>query len=350
MTNIIIFENLLIFWLISFFITLIVFILLKIVLALLTKRLQNFAVKTSNSVDDLFLSLITNTKSFFLFALSLYVGSKTLNLLPGAVQVLNIIVIVSLWLQVGIWAASAIKYWLIERNQDNESGKLKTNLNVINTIGKIAIWSIVLILILDSIPSIQVTALITSLGIGGIAVGLAVQNILEDLFSSVSIALDKPFMIGDFISVDEFSGSVEHIGLKSTRLRSVSGEQLIFSNSDLLNARIKNFKRMERRRVVIKIGVPYQTKSEILKIIPEIIKNIVTSFDNITFERANLTDLGDFSINFEFSYFVETDDFQYFMDTREQMIVQLYDKFSQENIEFAYPTQNIFIKPENQQE
>ncbi len=227
-------------------------------------------------------------------------------------------------------------------------GRQKTNLSIINTIAKIFIWSIILILVLDSIPSIEITALIASLGIGGIAVGLAVQNILEDLFSSVTIAFDKPFMIGDFIAVGDFSGSVEHIGLKSTRLRSISGEQLIFSNSDLLNSRIQNYKRMERRRVAIKTSVTYQTTPNQLKIIPEIIKKIVTSFESITFERANLTNFGDFSIDFDFSYYVESSDLQFHLDTQEQILVQLYERFAQEKIDFAYPTQTIFVERDNQ--
>jgi small-conductance mechanosensitive channel len=153
-------------------------------------------------------------------------------------------------------------------------------------------------------------------------------------------------MIGDFISVGDFSGSVEHIGLKSTRLRSISGEQLVFSNSDLLNSRIQNYKRMERRRVAIKLGVTYQTTPNQLKTIPETIKKIVTSFELITYERANLTNFGNFSIDFEFSYYVESSDIQFHLDTQENILLQLYESFSQENIEFAYPTQTIFVEQE----
>jgi small-conductance mechanosensitive channel len=302
--------------------------------------------KTNTSVDDLIWNIINNSKNIFLLILSIYIGSKFLKLPQNVNQIMNVIMIITLWLQVGIWAAAAFKFWFMERNIDQADGRQKTNLSIINTIVKIFIWSVILILVLDSIPSIDITALIASLGIGGIAVGLAVQNILEDLFSSVTIALDKPFMIGDFISVGDFSGSVEHIGLKSTRLRSISGEQLVFSNSDLLNSRIQNYKRMERRRVAIKLGVTYQTTPNQLKTIPETIKKIVTSFELITYERANLTNFGNFSIDFEFSYYVESSDIQFHLDTQENILLQLYESFSQENIEFAYPTQTIFVEQE----
>lgn len=344
MLDLIIYGNSVLFWLIALGLTILSYILFKILAALVNQRLQKIASNATSSIVDLILVLLKKTNSLFLLFLSFYIGGKFLALPPQGDQAINVVMIIVLWLQVGIWAAAAVKYWFMERNLNETDGRQKTNLSIINTLAKIFIWSVILILVLDSIPSIEITALIASLGIGGIAVGLAVQNILEDLFSSVSIALDKPFMIGDFISVGDFSGSVEHIGLKSTRLRSISGEQLIFSNSDLLNSRIQNYKRMERRRVAIKVGVTYQTKLEQLKTIPQIIKTIVSAIDSISFERANLTTFGDFSIDFDFSYYVESSDFQFHLDAQEQILIQLYEKFAQENIEFAYPTQTVFIQ------
>jgi len=346
MLNFVIYGNTALFWLIALGIAIVSYILLKIFILLLTKRLQKMVTKTNTSIDDVILVFFKNTKTMFLFVLSIYLGSKFLEFPTNVIQTINVSMIIVLWIQVGIWSAGIFKFWFMERNADQADGKEKTNLSIINTIANIFIWSIILILVLDSIPSIEITALIASLGIGGIAVGLAVQNILEDLFSSITIALDKPFIIDDFIKVGDFSGSVEHIGLKSTRLRSISGEQLIFSNSDLLNSRIQNYKRMDRRRVIIKIGVTYQTTPNQLKSIPEIIKKIVSSFETITFERANLTNFGDFSIDFDFSYYVESSDLQFHLDKQEQILIQIYERFTQENIDFAYPTQTVFVAGE----
>ncbi len=350
MLNFSIYGNSILFWLIALGLATLSYILLRIVIALANQHLQKTVAKTTTSVDDVLWVVVKNTKSLFLLFLSIYIGSKFLQLPPKVDQTINVVMVITFWLQVGFWAAAAVKYWFMDRNVENADGRQKTNLSIINTIAKIFIWSIILILVLDSIPSIQITALIASLGIGGIAVGLAVQNILEDLFSSVTIALDKPFMIGDFISVGDFSGSVVHIGLKSTRLRSLSGEQLVFSNSDLLNSRIQNYKRMDRRRVAIKVGTTYQTTPDQLRLIPEMIKKIIMSQDAITFERANLTNFGDFSIDFDFSYYVESADLQFHLDTQEQILIRLYEAFAENKIEFAYPTQTVFVEPQAKNE
>jgi small-conductance mechanosensitive channel len=230
------------------------------------------------------------------------------------------------------------------RNLKETNGEDKTTMNALKTILRIVLWSIVFILVIDNIPGVQITALVTSLGIGGIAVGLAVQNILGDLFASLSITLDKPFVINDFIQVDNHIGTVENIGLKSTRIRSLSGEQLIFSNSDLLNSRIQNFKRLERRRNLLKLGVLYQTTPEQLRKIPELVKSIFSKYEDITLDRIHLSEFGDFSINFELVYWVESSDFTFNMDVKQSILLEIFDEFIKNEIEFAYPTQSIFIE------
>jgi small-conductance mechanosensitive channel len=182
--------------------------------------------------------------------------------------------------------------------------------------------------------------------VGSVAIALAVQNILGDLFSSVSIAFDKPFVIGDFISVDQFSGTVEDVGLKSTRLRSISGEQLVISNSDLLSSRIQNYQRLDRRRVVFRLGVIYQTAPEKLAAIPQYVQEIIESNENVTFERVHFVDFGDSALNYECVYFVEVPDFSESMDIRHDINLAIFNKFYEEEIEFAYPTQTIFLEKE----
>ena len=181
-------------------------------------------------------------------------------------------------------------------------------------------------------------------GVSSVAVALAVQNILGDLFSSVSIALDKPFVIGDLISVGEFSGTVEDIGLKSTRLRSLSGEQLVISNSDLLSSRIQNYQRLDRRRVVFNLGVTYQTAPEKLAAIPQFVQTIVESNENATFDRVHFVDFGDSALNYECVYFVDVPDYRENMDIRHTINLAIFEKFYTEGIEFAYPTQTIYLE------
>ena len=201
---------------------------------------------------------------------------------------------------------------------------------------------IILLIALDNL-GVNVSALIAGLGVGGIAVALAVQNILGDLFASFSIVLDKPFVIGDFIIVDNFMGTIEHIGLKTTRVRSLSGEQLIFSNSDLLKTRIRNFKRMYERRVVFSIGVVYQTSHEKLTKIPPIIKKIIENQEQTRFDRAHFKEYGSYALNFEIVYWIENPDYNIYMDIQQTINLEIFQQFKREDIEFAYPSQSIFI-------
>jgi small-conductance mechanosensitive channel len=202
---------------------------------------------------------------------------------------------------------------------------------------------VALLLALDNIPGIEVDALIASLGIGGIAVALAAQNILGDLFASLSIVLDQPFVIGDSITVGEYVGTVEHIGLKSTRVRSLTGEQLIFSNSDLLNSRIRNYGRMEERRVSFTLGVTCQTPYEKLVEIPGMIQEIIAAQPQTRFGRAHFKAYGDFSLNFEIVYCMLTSDYDVFMDIQQGINLEILRRFAEEGIELAYPTQTVFV-------
>jgi MscS family membrane protein len=209
---------------------------------------------------------------------------------------------------------------------------------------KIVLWSLLGLLILENLTGIRVDTLIASLGVAGVAVALAVQKILGDLFASLSIALDKPFVIGDAINVGDFTGTVEYIGLKSTRLRSLTGEQVIISNSDLLGSRIRNYKRMERRLVILPLGVACNTPQEKLAAVPGMIQEIVEKQDQVTFSRAHLKSLGDFTINFEVVYFLETPDYMRFMDAQQAILLAILERFEQENINIPFPTQAVLLE------
>ena len=200
----------------------------------------------------------------------------------------------------------------------------------------------ILLLILENV-GVDVTALIAGLGVGGIAVALAAQNILGDLFSSMSIVLDKPFVLGDFIIVGDMMGTVEKIGLKTTRVRSLSGEQLIFSNSDLLGSRIRNFKRMQERRIVFSIGVAYDTPAEKLTAIPGMLRAAVEAQEPVRFDRAHFAKFGDSALIYEVVYFVLKPDYNLSMDIQQAINLRLFREFADRQIEFAFPTQTLHL-------
>jgi small-conductance mechanosensitive channel len=213
-----------------------------------------------------------------------------------------------------------------------------TTLSAIVILGDIAIWVVMALLFLANCGA-NISALVAGLGVGGVAVAFALQSILGDLFASFAIVLDKPFVIGDSINVNGFSGSVEHIGLKTTRVRSVTGEQLIFSNSDLLKNVVKNYKRMERRRVSFNFGVIYETAPALLDRVRELVRSAVEEEKECTFDRCTLTTLAASSLDFEAVYWMETSDYNAYVNAHHRILVRMLDRFAKERLEFAYPHQ-----------
>jgi small-conductance mechanosensitive channel len=276
---------------------------------------------------------------------AIYAGLQVLELPRRLQPWLFSIVMAALIVQLTLWAVSLVDYFLTRSQQQDveENAARVTTLRAVGFVVKLVLAAIAALLILDNIPGVKITALVASLGITGIAVALAVQNILSDLFASLSIVLDKPFVIGDFIIVDTYLGTVEHIGLKTTRVRSLSGEQLVFSNNDLLKSRVRNYKRMAERRVVFSIGVTYQTPAEKLKRIPPMIRQIIEPMETVRFDRAHFQGYGDFALKFEVVYYVLDPDYARYMDIQQAINLAIYEAFEKEGIEFAYPTQTLYI-------
>lgn len=223
-----------------------------------------------------------------------------------------------------------------------------TQLRGITLIVSIVIWSIAILFFINNL-GYNVTTILTGLGIGGIAIALATQTILADLFNYFVLFFDRPFEVGDFIVVEDKSGTVEAIGIKTTRVRALSGEQLVFSNTDLTNSRLHNFKRMQQRRVVFTLGVTYTTPKEKLEKIPQVIQDAITQQADTRFDRAHFVSLGDFSLIFEAVYYVLTDDYNRYMDIQQAINLHLYEVFQREHIEFAFPTQSMIVQksPDN---
>ncbi|MFC1599390.1 mechanosensitive ion channel family protein, partial [Candidatus Omnitrophota bacterium] len=210
------------------------------------------------------------------------------------------------------------------------------------SVSKFLIWGLAIIFFLDNL-GFKVSTVIAGLGIGGVAVALAAQAVLGDLFSYFAIIFDRPFEIGDFIIIGEYLGTIEHIGVKTTRIRSLGGEQLVFSNTDLTNSRVRNYKRMQKRRVVFKLGVTYQTSLDQLKAVPGIIEKAIKSIDNTTFDRAHFLSYGDFSLVLEVVYYVLTGDYNKYMDIQQSINFAIKEEFEKRGIEFAYPTQTLYV-------
>jgi small-conductance mechanosensitive channel len=338
-------NNTLADWLIALGLAVVIFIVLGVLKSILRSKLSKLAKKTKTDIDDVLVDVLKRTKIFFFLVVSVYIAGLYLILPKFIADILYSAFILTLLVQGGIWGIGIINFFTNRYKTEKlaEDAASATTFTALGFLGKIVLWSAILLLALDNL-GFNITTLVAGLGISGIAIALAVQNILGDLFASLSIVLDKPFVLGDFIIVDNHLGSVEHIGLKTTRIRSLSGEQLIFSNADLLQSRIRNFKRMAERRVVFALGVIYQTPSEKLKKIPGMIKEMIDAQELTRFDRAHFKEFGDFSLNFEVVYWIASPDYNKYMDTQQTINLLIYDRFTEEGIEFAYPTQSLFLE------
>jgi len=332
-------------WLIALGVAAGTLIVLRLIEQFLIVRAQRLARKTQTAIDDVMIGSLRNTKLLYLLVVSIFAGSLWLDLEPDVRSVILQAVIIATLIQGGIWVNAGLQIWLEHYRKVEEDGANRTTMNALSFIGRLLLWVMIFLLVIDNL-GVDVTALVAGMGIGGIAIALAVQNILGDLFASLSIVLDKPFVNGDFVVVGDMAGSVEHVGIKTTRVRSISGEQLVFSNSDLLQSRIRNFGRMHQRRVVFSLGVTYQTPAEKLERIPSLIRAAIEAQELVRFDRSHFASYGDSALNFETVYYVESSDYTQHMDILQAVNLQIYRTFEEEGIEFAYPTQTLFVAKE----
>lgn len=326
-----------------------VYLLAQLFRTLLLRRMARGPEGDGTGFEEFLESQVRTTRWYFLLALALYLAVTVLNPPPGMRELARLLVISALLIQLALWGQNLISFLINRRMRKRleSDPSAATTLNAFNLVARITLWTIIILLVLDNLPGIQVTSLIASLGITGVAVALAVQNILGDLFASLSIALDKPFVIGDSIIVDQYNGTVEHIGLKSTRVRSLEGEQLVFSNSDLLSSRIRNFKRMARRRVQFPLRVRHGTPPEKLARVPDLLREIVNENINVTFDRAHFKEIGESALLFEVVYYIENPDYTLFMDIQQEINLGLSRRFTSEGIQFAFPTQSVILENSN---
>jgi small-conductance mechanosensitive channel len=308
--------------------------------ALVLRRVSRIAAETQTGIDDVVACMLASTYLLFIFAIGLYLGSLFLELSGARELILSRIAVTALLLQLAIWGDTGLRAWRDQYRQQlppvDGSASRRASSTVLGFIARLALWVVVFLMMLDNL-GFNITTLVASLGIGGVAVALAVQNILGDLFASLSIMLDKPFEIGDFIIVGDVLGSVEHIGLKTTRVRGLGGEQVVFSNGDLLKSRIHNHKRMQSRRVAFILRVAYGTSEQQLGKIPDLIRDVITARPNIDFERAHFMNYNEWSLDFEVVYHFRSPDYILHMDAQQAIFLELYRRFEREAIQFAHP-------------
>ena len=319
--------------------------LLLLIRWLLCRQLERVAGRTANHADDFALQIVRKTHFYFIAFVAVYAGVRALPLAAAAAYALRVAGVFAFTLQLAAWGNAIIAAYLgrqIKRRMSRDAASA-TTMTAVGYIIRFVFYVVLLVLALDNL-GFEVRTLVTTLGIGGIAIALALQKVLGDLFGSLSIVLDKPFVLGDAIAVGDLSGTVEHIGLKTTRLRSLSGEQLVFSNSDLLEARIRNFQRLRERRVVITIGVTYQTPRTVLAAIPGVLQEAVLQHEQARFDRAHLSTYGPSSIDFELVYTATTNDYATHMSMKQAIYLEIHRRFEEMGVSFAYPTTTVILE------
>jgi len=308
--------------------------------------LTEWAKKTKTTLDD---EILRNTKKpvyFFVILVGAYYAFSSFPpLKPYSTDITHFFGIVEILLIAFILTrvVNVFIRWYAEKTA--EHGKRRMSEHLIFLLKKVIhaiIYIFAFLLILDTL-GYDLSGVVVGLGVGGIAVALALQNILGDVFSAFSIYFDRPFEIGDFIVIDNYAGTVKRIGIKSTRVQLLQGEELVLSNRELTSAKVRNFKKMKKRRIVFTIGVTYDTPVKKLKKIPDIIKDIISKNEMTEIDRVHFKEFGEFSLNFEIVYYVKTRDYVKYMDIQQEINLAIKEAFEKEGIEIAFPTQTIFL-------
>jgi small-conductance mechanosensitive channel len=310
------------------------------------KIMKRWALRTETKMDDQLVRALRHYLMPIIYYSVLLLDLQILTLSPDLANAANVVGMVLAAILGPMFASSVILFFLniYWEKQNKEVSAMA--LRWIGMLIKIFIWAIALLLLLENL-GVDVTALIAGLGIGGVAFAFAAQAVLEDVFSCFAILFDKPFEVGDFIVVGNMAGTVEDTGIKTTRIRSLDGEQLIFANKDITNSRVQNYKRMEMRRVAFGLGVTYDTPVEKLKEIPGLLKEIIVSMEKTTFDRAHFTSYGDYSLNFRIVYYILSNDYNTYRDIHQEVNFRIKEEFEKREIEFAFPTQTVYYNAEN---
>jgi small-conductance mechanosensitive channel len=314
---------------------------------ILIKRVGALARRTETRLDDTVVGMVSATKLWLAVLIALYAGSLFLVLPVDLAEKIQTAAVIALLVQIGVWTTAAI-IGTVRRLREKKMAEGDTAgigiLAMMGFFGRVVTWVVLLLLILDNL-GVDVTALVAGLGIGGIAIALAVQSVLQDLFASISIMLDRPFEIGDMINVDGLIGRVQHIGVKTTRVRSLDGEELVFANADLLKSRIRNYRTQQERRVLFLLGVNYDTPIELLEQLPGMLRDLIQREEKVRFDRAHFKAFGQSSLDFEMIYFVTTPDYLAFMDIQQRFHLDLLRQLRSLGVSIAFPTRTLHVEP-----
>ncbi|GGI55019.1 mechanosensitive ion channel family protein [Oxalicibacterium solurbis] len=333
-------------WLQALIVAALGYLILSLASRFLTRHITALSERTSSRVDDVIAAALAGTKNLLIFLLAILIGLHTMEFSDKAETRLSQALVIVVGLQVAIWLNRALSTWM-EKVVDPKTDPALRNRATTTTMVfllRLAIMLTVLLAVLANL-GVNITAFVASLGIGGIAIALALQTILSDLFASLSIGLDKPFEVGDFIIVDDLMGTVEYIGVKTTRLRSLSGEQLIRSNAELLKSAIRNYKRMAERRVVFTFGIKYETPIDKVAVVGGLVRDVILAQSPIRFDRAHFFKFGTSSLDFEVVYYVLSPDYNVYMDIQQQINLELMRACAERDIGFAYPNMVMQLAP-----
>jgi small-conductance mechanosensitive channel len=323
-------------WVVAVAIFLVTFTILPLLRGALSARRRRRKAPTGPVLLELSAALAARTGRLFLLGVAVWLASRDLTFPPRLERTLTVVIVLLFWMQMGSWAMTALRYWIAERQRRSAvpDTLLKSSMEVILFAAGILVWGIAALLALDNL-GIQIKPLLAGLGIGGIALALAVQTVLGDLLASLSIALDKPFGLGDALTIDDVQGTVEHIGVKSTRLRSVTGEQIILANSDILKARVRNFGRLHERRSLFRLEVHYETPVPALAAVSRAVREIVEATPQTRFERCHLLGCGGPSLQFEVVFFVESSDYRVYADAQQSINLRILERFATLGVSFT---------------
>lgn len=344
------FDNSVQDYIIALAIFLVSVLMIRLLKGILVNKLQRWSDRTKSTFDDLIVHTVSRFGIPALNFVALYFAIFSLDLSPKLERVLEVATASVVAFFLIRLLASVVRYFLEGYVRRQEHGEEKVNqVQGIILIITVIIWCLGLLFLFSNL-GYDVTAIVAGLGVGGIAVALAAQNIISDLFNYLVIFFDKPFEVGDFIIVGEKLGTVNHIGIKTTRIKSLSGEQLVFSNSDLTNSRIHNYKRMQTRRIVFTFRVTYQTDIEKVREIPEIVRDIIKNQERTTLDRVHLRSFDESCMTYEAVHIVQSADYNVYMDIQQEINLSILEAFRQRGIEFAYPTRTVHLSPQPEEE
>lgn len=353
LTDITIFSISVANWLLSLTVVILTSLIVRAGLRFLLKNLRHRAAKTGSKSSHIAIEVLSSTSNALLFLGSLLVGVGMLDLPERWSSRVSSLWFVVVALQVGLWLNRAIALGLLHyfhksHSESYSSGALAT-LSLWGS--KVLLWAVIVLAMLSNL-GVNITAFVASLGVGGIAIALAVQNILGDVFASLSIAVDKPFEIGDFIVVGSLAGTVEHVGLKTTRIRSLGGEQIVMANAEMIGSTIQNYKRLQERRIVFKFGLTYSSSPEQIKKVPRIVERIIREQKMARFDRSHFLGFGESALEFETVYIVLDPSYNVYMDVQQAVNIGMMEAFSEIGVDFALASRTVYVAslPQNRSE